>query len=276
MKILDSFLKDEKNAKKTFPWLTENMLNYIKRYNIDKECELEVFLSYSHKDKEKAALVKNLLQILGLEAFMAHEDIKPTAEWENFITQKLKQCSVFVPILTKNFYESEWTDQESGAAIIRDIEVIPISLAPQGEDFVNPRGFVGKYQALHYRLKEEDLLNEDDNYEKSVKSNMKLLEELVEGIKNKPETISKVRNCFVKSLLDSTSYKEANLRSQLLGLIGPFDEITLIKFILGYVFNDQVRNATSASGYIKKLIEDNFNKLDSKAKSIWEASKNEK
>ena len=138
MKILDLFLKDEKNAKETFPWLTENMLNYIKRYNIDKECELEVFLSYSHKDKEKAALVKNLLQILGLEAFMAHEDIKPTAEWENFITQKLKQCSVFVPILTKNFHESGWTDQESGAAIIRDMEIIPVSLAPALSELPSP------------------------------------------------------------------------------------------------------------------------------------------
>ena len=273
MKILDLFLRDLKSAKETFPWLTEEMYNYIKRYNIDKECELEVFLSYSHKDKKKAALVKNLLQILGLKAFMAHEDIKPTAEWENFITDELKQCNVFVPILTKNFYESEWTDQESGAAIIRDMEIIPVSIAPEGEDFEMPRGFVGKYQALQYRLKEEDLVNDDDGYGKSVTLNLNLIVKLVEGIKDKPETISKVRNCFVKSLPDSTSFKEANSRSQLLGSIGPFDETALITFILGYAFNDQIKNATSASRSIEKLIENNFNKLDSKAKSIWEVSK---
>lgn len=256
--------------------LTEDMYDYIRQNYIEKECELEVFLSYSHKDKKIAALVKNLLQILGLKAFMAHDDIKPTAEWEGFIIDKLKKCNVFVPILTKNFYESEWTDQESGASIVRDMEVIPVSIAPKGENFEMPRGFIGKYQALPYRLKEDDLESDDDVFGESVTSNMKLLVELVEGIKDKPNTISKVRNCFVKSLVDSISFKEANSKSQLLTLIGPFDNTQLITFILGYAFNDQIKNATSASRSIERLIEDNLNNLDSKAKSIWEVSRNRK
>ena len=276
MKILDQFLKDPKSMKETFPWLTEDILNYIRTNNNDKDCKLEGFLSYSHKDKKLASLVKNLLKILGLEAFLAHENIKPSVVWEEEIIKKLKECNVFVPILTKNFYESEWTNQESGAAIVMDMEIIPISIAPKGEDFVNPHGFLGKYQALNYRLKEEDLLDENDLYGKSVRSNTKLLEAVVEGIKNKTDTISKVRNCFVKSLLDSISFAEANLRSKLLGALGPFDSTQLITFILGYAFNDQIKNASFASMSIEKLVEDNFDKLDSTARSIWEASRNKK
>ena len=156
------------------------------------------------------------------------------------------------------------------------MEIIPLSIALKGEDSERPRGFIGKYQALKYRLKEDDLVNDEDVYEKLITANIKLLGELVDGIRNRPNTISKVRNCFVKSFVDSSSFKESNSKSQLLRSIGPFDITQLIMLILGYAFKDQIKNATSASRSLERLIEDNLNNLDSKVKSIWEVSKNRK
>ena len=106
MYILDLFLKNPESTKESFPWLTEDMYNYIRQNYKDKECELEVFLSYSHKDKKIAALTKNLLQILGLKAFMAHDDIKPTTEWFYFAPIIRDYYLIFyITALSHNFLE---------------------------------------------------------------------------------------------------------------------------------------------------------------------------
>ncbi|GAH19914.1 unnamed protein product, partial [marine sediment metagenome] len=42
-------------------------------------------LSYSSKDKELAGQLKAELEGRGFTAFLAHEDIKPTKEWESEI-----------------------------------------------------------------------------------------------------------------------------------------------------------------------------------------------
>ena len=49
---------------------------------------------------------------------------------------------MLVALLTSGFHESEWTDQEVGVAIGRDVPVVPVKL---GEI---PYGFIGKFQAL--------------------------------------------------------------------------------------------------------------------------------
>ena len=86
---------------------------------------IRVFLSYSSHDKELAGQVKKELESRGLEAFLAHEDIEPTQEWEGVILENLKACDVFIPLLSENFKESEWTDQETGVAVSEEKLIIP-------------------------------------------------------------------------------------------------------------------------------------------------------
>jgi hypothetical protein len=45
--------------------------------------------------------------------------------------------------LTSDFHDSEWTDQEVGAALARGLLVFPLRVD------VNPYGFIGRYQAMH-------------------------------------------------------------------------------------------------------------------------------
>jgi len=75
-------------------------------------------------------------------AFVAHEDIEPTAEWQEEIEIALSTMDAFLVMLTPGFCESKWTDQEVGFAVGRRIPVVPIKLK------LNPYGFIGKYQAL--------------------------------------------------------------------------------------------------------------------------------
>ena len=87
------------------------------------------FLSYSTRDRHVAAEVKQALVQLGVDAFMAHDDIHISQAWRDRILAELKAARVFVPLLSKAFKESDWTSQEVGLAVgRRGMVIIPASL----------------------------------------------------------------------------------------------------------------------------------------------------
>ena len=105
---------------------------------------VHIFLSYSHKSRKLAGELKEGLESFGLTVFLAHEDLKPSVPWRREILKNLRQCDVFIPILTKGFIESEWTDQETGFALALKKKIIPVKVHD------NPYGFVGAFQALKW------------------------------------------------------------------------------------------------------------------------------
>lgn len=104
---------------------------------------MKVFISYSHLDKELAGSVKKELESCGgFKVFLAHEDIQPSNEWIDEILKQLKECHIFIPILTDNFSKSDWTDQEVGIAIAGNKTIIPFKFS------IDPHGFMSRYQGL--------------------------------------------------------------------------------------------------------------------------------
>lgn len=104
---------------------------------------LKGFISYSHHDRIRAAEVKNALARLGVDAFMAHDDIHVSQQWRDRILDELRAMEVFVPLLSSHFKSSEWTAQEVGFALSRpEVLIIPASL-----DGTIPGGFLGALQA---------------------------------------------------------------------------------------------------------------------------------
>lgn len=101
-----------------------------------------VFLSHKTEVKVKTAKLKDELAKYGVSAFVAHEDIHPTKDWQDEIENALASCDAFVALLTGSFHESNWTDQEVGYALARGIPIIAVRL---GRD---PYGFIGKFQGL--------------------------------------------------------------------------------------------------------------------------------
>jgi hypothetical protein len=103
---------------------------------------LRVFLSHKSEFKKQAIELKIALEKLGISAFVAHEDIKPTKEWQNTIENALFSMDIFIALMTPDFHDSNWTDQEVGVAIGREVPIVTIRL---GKD---PYGFIGKYQGM--------------------------------------------------------------------------------------------------------------------------------
>jgi hypothetical protein len=105
-----------------------------------------VFLSYSSLDRSIAGMVKACLKQYGLDVFLAHEDITPSDVWVETIQENLNSCDVFIPIISQNFRESLWTDQEVGQAVQRfEAQGKPV-IIPLKINMV-PYGFIGKIQA---------------------------------------------------------------------------------------------------------------------------------
>ena len=104
--------------------------------------EVRVFISHKAEYKVLANDVKSSFRNYGFASFVAHEDIEPMQEWQSEIERALFSMDLLVALLTDKFNESNWTDQEIGVAIGRQVPVIPVRI---GQD---PYGFLGKYQAI--------------------------------------------------------------------------------------------------------------------------------
>jgi hypothetical protein len=104
--------------------------------------QFRLFLSHKTAVKRETATLKESLRLFGISAFVAHEDIHPTKEWQEEIENALTTMDGFVALLTSDFHESEWTDQEVGYALARGVPIIGARLGR------NPYGFLAKFQAL--------------------------------------------------------------------------------------------------------------------------------
>jgi hypothetical protein len=119
--------------------VTKNALTRIWGEDNNK---IKIFLSHKAEYKKETADLKEHLERWGFSCFVAHEDIQPTKEWQNEIENALFSMDVLLALMTENFHDSDWTDQEMGVAVGRGVFTIPVKM---GKD---PYGFIGKYQAI--------------------------------------------------------------------------------------------------------------------------------
>lgn len=110
--------------------------------HIWKEGYFRLFLSHVSAHKVAVAEIKSELQLLGISGFVAHEDITPSLEWQNEIELALRSMHSLAALLTPDFHQSNWTDQEIGFALGQGVLVVPVRLG------ADPYGFIGKVQGL--------------------------------------------------------------------------------------------------------------------------------
>lgn len=106
---------------------------------------LRLFISHKETIKTKAKELKDAFEYFGVSCFVAHEDIVPTLVWQPEIENALFSMDAILVLLTPDFKDSDWTGQEVGVAIGRQVPIISVRLG------MDPFGFFGKYQALPFR-----------------------------------------------------------------------------------------------------------------------------
>lgn len=101
-----------------------------------------LFLSHLSSFKKETAALQKALRPFGISAFVAHVDIEPTREWMREIESALLSMDAMAALVMPGFKESNWTDQEVGVAIGRQVLVVPVLRG------LDPYGFLGKFQGL--------------------------------------------------------------------------------------------------------------------------------
>jgi hypothetical protein len=172
-----------------------------------------------------AGKIKKGLVYWGIDVFLAHEDIRASKQWQDDIVKNLRSCDVFMPLLTKRFRRSEWTDQESGMAVIESKIVMPLSITK-----IKPHGFLARYQA--FKLKASAL-------DRSCQG-------IVLAMKDNPELKTSVQDSFIRGLLRSSSFDEANAKTEFLEKLGPYNKRQVNEIVSGSVTNSQIYDGFTA------------------------------
>lgn len=198
---------------------------------------LQAFLSYSTKDKVLAGhLKKELGDLSGIELFLAPKDLKPSRDqWRNRIKRSIRNCDVFLPLLTKHFEESDWTDQETGMAIALGKLIVPLRVGGS-----EPYGFLEGYTYQKVKL--------------SPTSLRESCAAILTAIRNDKKVGEKLQWSFIDYFNSSPHYPQANERSELLETLGPYNPKQINGLFQGYLGSVEIHHGFTASRMVIELL----------------------
>jgi hypothetical protein len=95
--------------------------------------KIRIFICASSKDIDKAKIIRETLSdCYGFDAFLFDHSLIGSQDYIKEIVTHLDNCEIFIPLLSKNFHDSSFCNQEIGFAIYRQIKkqtiIYPISL----------------------------------------------------------------------------------------------------------------------------------------------------
>lgn len=197
-----------------------------------EEHEPRIFVSHLAKTKKEVGELKVALERFGLAAFVAHDDIEPTKEWQDEIEAALSTMDAMVAVLVPGFSESKWTDQEVGVAIGRRVPIVPLKSG------LDPYGFIGKYQALQVKGKILEIV----------------AVEVIEILAGKPQLASKISRVLVEKLKSSGSWANSKTLMDLIEKCHHFDPEAIAELRKAVETNDQVSSAWGVPERIARIV----------------------
>ena len=192
------------------------------------ENTLRIFLSHTAEYKTIATEVKDHLKDYGITCFVAHEDIQPLQEWQSEIEVALFTMDALIALLTEGFRGSDWTDQEIGVAVGRQVPIFPIRL---GED---PYGFIGKYQAL----------------QGAGKTSMAIGDEILGHVMQNDELMERYKDAYITAVSTSLSFNRSNSLANLLPQLENLSPVQIESLVGAYNTNYEVRHSFGFRGKI--------------------------
>lgn len=103
----------------------------------------KVFISYSHKDKDVADMVKKVLVENGIEVTIDRENMEAGEFINNFIRDSIRDNNFILSIVSENSLRSGWVGKESTASFfaewLSDKHFIPVYINPS---FFEPKFYI--------------------------------------------------------------------------------------------------------------------------------------
>jgi nucleoside 2-deoxyribosyltransferase len=192
---------------------------------------LKLFVTHLATHRKFAAELQEALLGFGISAFVAHNDIEPTKEWQTQIETALATCDALVALLHPDFHDSNWTDQEIGFAMGRGVPVFSVRF---GED---PYGFIGRFQA----------------FDGAGKSATNLSRELFEAYRKNKQTQPLMAEILIRLLEESSSFAAAKTHLDYLEDLEVWEQAFSTRLKAALDSNSQVSDAWGVPDRIKAL-----------------------
>lgn len=193
---------------------------------------LRLFLSHPSQVRSDAHALKAALAEYQVAAFVAHDDIEPTREWQAEIESALRTMDALVAILTADFVSSKWCDQEVGYALGRGKLVVPLRAG------VDPHGFLGKHQGLEIgEQKAADIASR-----------------LVEILANNSQSSGRMADALIERLITSSSWDRSKRTMSLLEKLSSLNRAQVARLAQAPSLNGEVAKAFSVPERIDALI----------------------
>ena len=162
-------------------WRSQSALFQAREYQVPATTQeriwtgdgFRLFLSHHNDDKAAMTALKNELLDYGISAFVAHDDIQASKEWQAELEDALRSMHGFAVYLTPNAQKRVWVNQEIGFALA--LRTPFLSIAPIG-DSSSPKGFIARKQSLKSSLTDlalkvaKHFLSEGRSFAKFVKA----------------------------------------------------------------------------------------------------------
>jgi hypothetical protein len=191
-----------------------------------------LFISHTSTNKDSAYRLKQALAEYNIAAFVAHDDIEPTKEWEAEIERALRTMDALSAIISPDFFQSHWCDQEVGFAFGRSKLVVPICKE------AIPHGFLGKYQGF----KTQGLVPSA------------VAEKLADILITHSDTGQRMADALVERMVKSGSWETSKRTMTLLEKVPRLNESQVAKLVQSAEDNSEVRDAFSVPGRIQDLV----------------------
>jgi hypothetical protein len=88
--------------------------------------QFEVFLSHASSDREHVELVRGQIEALGVGVYLAEHDPRPGTSLAGKVDAALQRATLVVVLITSTSIDSQYVQQEVGAAVAHRKPIMPI------------------------------------------------------------------------------------------------------------------------------------------------------
>jgi hypothetical protein len=191
----------------------------------------KLFLSHLAEHRRWVGELQSELLKFGISAFVAHNDIEPSTEWQTQIELALATCDGLVALLHKKFHESKWTDQEIGFVMGRSLPIFAVRL---GQD---PYGFIGRFQAFQG-------LDKDPT---------EIAQELFDCFRKNKQTQKRMAEALLRLFEESRSFAAAKTRIGYLELLEVWEPSFSSRVTEAVKKNDQIEYSFGVPARVDSL-----------------------
>lgn len=202
------------------------------------------FISYNKEDINLATIIKRDLTFFGLSVFLAKQDLTPGGNFDTEILQNLESSDIFLPILTKNYYKSEYTDQETGVAVVLNKLILPLRWTEK------PRGFISGIHAKQIDV--EKVSNSGSDFYHCRSTCKEIIDALITNENSNYD--DQIRHSVIMGFTQSPSFAITDLTLDLIKSYKFFTESEVIEILTKSADNNDVYWHSHARVFLKALL----------------------